>query len=98
MLEALDNGANPATQPRDAIERLAGYKLVTLRPPGRVILTGTAKEVLLRRQYGLPLPLSQDQSEPEPPADEDAEDEHEDGDDVGGGEIEAEGDDESPER
>lgn len=70
MLESLDKGADPTTVPQDAIERLAELKLVTLRPPGRVMLTGTAKEVLLRREYGLPLPLVQ---EPEVETDTEAE-------------------------
>jgi hypothetical protein len=75
VLESLDKGADPTTVPQDAIERLAELKLVTLRPPGRVMLTGTAKEVLLRREYGLPLPLVQ---EPEAETEAEAEDKTDD--------------------
>lgn len=56
VLEQLEKGTDPSTVPQDAINRLIEHKLVASRPPGRVMLTGTAKELLLRRQYGLPLP------------------------------------------
>lgn len=56
VLEQLEKGTDPSTVPQDAINRLIEHTLVAYRPPGRVMLTGTAKELLLRRQYGLPLP------------------------------------------
>ena len=56
VLEQLEKGADPSTVPQAAINRMIEHKLVAYRPPGRVMLTGTAKELLLRRQYGLPLP------------------------------------------
>lgn len=70
VLEQLEKGIDPATVSQDAIGRLIEHKLVAYRPPGRLMLTGTAKELLLRRQYDLPLPAvdtpeSGDQAEAE---------------------------------
>jgi hypothetical protein len=60
VLELLEKGIDASEVPQDTLERLIGYQLLAYRPPGRIILTGTAKEVLLRRQYGLPLPCVHD--------------------------------------
>lgn len=83
VLKQLAGGTDPNRVPRDAVERLIGCHLLAQRPPGRLILTGTARDFLLRHQYGLPLPAVHDaegtESSAAEPADREAEPEDEAG-------------------
>jgi hypothetical protein len=83
VLKQLESGADPSQVPPDAVDRLIGFRLLAHRPPGRIILTGTAKDYLLRHQYGLPLPAVHEPEATEPPETESPDQEAEPEDEAG---------------